>query len=95
MQGYGYTVTAETVSDGDVLTLTDLTTTIPIPEDDVTVVMVMPELTLSATGDGAVDVAWPAEMPITFDIAEGDEQISATLLYELSLIHISEPTRPY
>ncbi|WP_283638368.1 DUF2125 domain-containing protein [Marinovum algicola] len=82
MQGYGYTVTAETVSDGDVLTLTDLTTTIPIPEDDVTVVMVMPELTLSATGDGAVDVAWPAEMPITFDIAEGDEQISATLLYE-------------
>ncbi|WP_417525237.1 DUF2125 domain-containing protein [Marinovum sp.] len=82
MQGYGYEVTATATADGDVLTLTDLTSTIPIPEDDVTIVMRMPELVLSATDDGAVDVSWPAEMPVTFDFTEGEEQMSATLLYE-------------
>ncbi|WP_323765011.1 DUF2125 domain-containing protein [Marinovum sp.] len=82
MQGYGYEITAQSASSGGVLTLTDLVTTMPFPEDDASVVMAMPELTLSATEDGAVDVSWPAEMEVAFTFTEGAEEVQATLLYE-------------
>ncbi len=82
LEGYGYTVSAETVRSGDRLTLTDLTAEMQIPEDDAQLRVLLPELTLTATGDGAVALGWPAEMPIRITASEGDESVALTLLQE-------------
>lgn len=82
MQGYGYEITAETTTSRGVLTLTDLVTTMSFPEDEATVVVTMPELTLSATDDGAVDVSWPATMEMDVSVTGPEETVEATLLSE-------------
>lgn len=81
MEGYGYEVTASDSLSGDTLTVRNISMTVPIPEEDTSITMTMPEIVFTANG-GAVDVAWPAAMPVTFAVdADGDE-VTATLLYE-------------
>lgn len=79
MEGYGYQVMSSDSMSGDTLTVSDISMTVPIPEDDTSITLTMPEIVFTGNG-GAVDVAWPAEMPVTFLIDEGE--VKATLLYE-------------
>lgn len=79
MEGYGYQVTASDSMSGNTLTVSNISMTVPIPEEDTSITMTMPEIVFTGN-DGAVEVAWPAEMPVSFLI--GDGEVRATLLYE-------------
>ena len=81
MEGYGYEVSASDAMSGDTLTVSDITMTIPIPEENATLAMGMPEIVFAGNG-GAVDVAWPAEMEVTFAMTSDEGNGTATLLYE-------------
>lgn len=79
LEGYGYQVTASDSMSGNTLTVSNISMTVPIPEEDTSITMTMPEIVFTGNG-GTVDVAWPAEMPVTFLVDDGE--VKATLLYE-------------
>ncbi|MGY3438637.1 MULTISPECIES: DUF2125 domain-containing protein [unclassified Marinovum] len=81
IEGYGYEVSATETGSDDALTVSDIILTIPIPEEQTTITMGMPEMTFTADG-GAVDVAWPASMPVTFSVDAEGKAVVVTLLYE-------------
>lgn len=81
MEGYGYTVSATENDAGDTLTVSDITMTVPIPEEEGSMTMTMEELVFAADG-GAVDVSWPAEMPVDLSIEAEGETVEIGLLYK-------------
>lgn len=81
IEGYGYEVSATETGSDDALTVSDITLTIPIPEEETTITMGLPELFLTANG-GAVDVAWPESMPVTVNVDAEGNAVAVTLLYE-------------
>ncbi|WP_397542480.1 DUF2125 domain-containing protein [Roseovarius salis] len=72
MADAGYTVRATEERSGDVLTVTDLTMTFEVPEEDSTVTMTMGEMTFTDNGDGTVALGLPADLPIGV-VVEGPE----------------------
>lgn len=83
MTGFGYQVSAREVMEGDTLTIGDLTMVVPVPEEEGTVTVTMSEMTLADTGDGAVRITYPEQMPMTVTIAEGDDT-AAELVFDLT-----------
>lgn len=81
MEGYGYAVSATEADSGDTLTVTDITMTVPLPEEEGTMTMTMSEMVFTADG-GAVDVSWPAEMPVGLKIEADGEAVDIGLLYK-------------
>lgn len=80
LEGYGYTVDGTETTSGDTLTVSDIKMTVPLPEQDGTVLMSIPEMVFAADG-GAVDVSWPEEMPIDLDVTADGEKVEVGLLY--------------
>ncbi|NOD94135.1 DUF2125 domain-containing protein [Ruegeria sp. HKCCD4884] len=84
-QGYftsmGYTVTGDESSTGGVTTISNMTLSLALPEEDGQFQMVMPEMTLTENGDGTVTVGVPENFPmvVTGQAEEGD--FSATVNY--------------
>lgn len=76
MQGFGYEITATEDAAGDTLTVSGITMTMAIPEEDGTATFTMPDLTYTAKGDGSVDVTLPGtgQMVVAFT-AEDAESI--------------------
>lgn len=80
LEGYGYKVSANEATSGDTLTVSDINMSIPLPEQDGTMTMAMGEMVFAPDG-GAVDVSWPASMPITISGEAEGEAFSANILY--------------
>lgn len=74
MQDFGYTITGSESRSGDTLTVSDLTMSVDIPQDEGTVEMTMPELTFTDQGDGTVLVGMPEQSQFMIDAKspEGD-----------------------
>lgn len=81
MTGTGYTVTGTESQSGNVLTVSDLSMTMPLPEQDGSGGLTMPEIKFIENGDGTVNVMLPKEFPITFAGTDEDEAFSAEILY--------------
>ncbi len=81
MTGTGYTVSGTENQSGNVLTVSDISMTMPLPEQDGTGGLTMPEIQFIENGDGTVNVMLPKDFPMTF-AGEGDgEKFSAEILY--------------
>lgn len=81
MTGTGYSVTGTETQSGDTLTVRDFSMTMPIPEEDATGSLTMPEIKFVENGDGTVNVMLPKEFPMSF-VGEGDgEKVMVELLY--------------
>ncbi|MEP2716344.1 DUF2125 domain-containing protein [Pseudophaeobacter sp.] len=83
MTGTGYTVTGTESQSGNVLTVSDISMTMPLPEDEGSAGLTMPAIEFVENGDGTVNVMLPKEFPMAF-VANGDspnENFSAEILY--------------
>ena len=78
--GFGYEVSATESATSDGLKVSDLRMTFPVPEEEVTMVMTMQEMTFSDNGDGTVSIDLPAQMPITIG-ADGSDAFEVGLDY--------------
>lgn len=70
MSGFGYDVSASEATSGDTLTVSDLTMTVAIPEEDVTVAINMGQISFTNQGDGTVAVTLPASQPMVVEVAD-------------------------
>ena len=77
MAGSGYTVTAQQSRAGDRLTVSDITMTMDIPDEDGTITVGLGEITFTENGDGTVTVTVPETLPMTFSL-EGDDSEEVT-----------------
>ncbi|MGP6088083.1 DUF2125 domain-containing protein [Antarctobacter jejuensis] len=74
MTGFGYSMTASEAMDGSTLTVSDVTMTIPIPEEEgAEVKLIMPQLTFADNGDGSVKLSYPDVSDITVHLIEDGE----------------------
>lgn len=81
MTGTGYTVTGTESQSGNVLTVSDISMTMPLPEQDGTGALTMPEIQFIENGDGTVNVMLPKEFPMTFAGEDDGEKFSAEIIY--------------
>lgn len=82
MQGFGYSVSATETPGSGTLTVSDVTLSIVMPEDNSSVSVAISEIALVETGDGAVRMTFPATMPITIAAApEGEDEVEMVLDY--------------
>ena len=82
LTGTGYVVTGTESMSGNTLTVTDVTMSMAMPEDDGSVTMTIGALGFTENGDGTVSVTMPPEMP--FRIAgtgEDGKPFEATLTW--------------
>ena len=81
----GYEVSANEQMLGDTLTISDMTLTLPVPEEEIMISVVIPSLALRENSDGTVSGQIPSPLPIRFSVAEpGDD---AEVQGELVLTH--------
>ena len=81
LSGTGYDVNGTETSSGGSLTVTDVSMMMPIPEEDVTIGMTLPEIQFSENGDGTVNVLFPEQFPITFNFDGDYDKASGELIY--------------
>ena len=81
MTGTGYTIDGTEAMSGNTLTVSDITMTMPIPEQDGTGSFSMPEIQFTENGDGTVNVLLPKEFPMTISGVDGDDRFSVEILY--------------
>ncbi|WP_168797865.1 DUF2125 domain-containing protein [Pacificoceanicola onchidii] len=85
LEGYmassGYAVTATESMSGGTLTVSDISMTVDIPEEDGTVSVNMGEMSFADKGDGSVEISWPASMPIGVMIDVDGEKVEVGLDY--------------
>lgn len=74
MEDFGYTISGDESRSGDTLTVSGLTMSMKIPQDEGTVAMTMPELSFTDQGDGTVLVGMPEQSRLQIDAQspEGD-----------------------
>ncbi len=75
----GYQITANEQMSGDTLTVSDLSMAMQIPEEQGTVSMLLDQLVFVENGDGTVSVTMPPQMPITFAMDDGEDEVTAVL----------------
>ncbi|QFT91870.1 hypothetical protein FIU86_03385 [Roseovarius sp. THAF9] len=85
-QGYlsssGYEVSGEESQSGDALTVSDVTMSMAVPEEDMTVSVNLGEITFTDNGDGTVSVSIPASMPMQIQASYPDaEEVAIGLEY--------------
>ncbi|MFN3209752.1 MAG: DUF2125 domain-containing protein [Roseovarius sp.] len=85
-QGYmassGYEVTGEESQDGDALTVSNITMSMAVPEEDMTISVNMGEVTFTENGDGTVAVTLPETMPMMVNVSSPDaEEVTVALEY--------------
>jgi uncharacterized protein DUF2125 len=83
LSGVGYAITGDESQSGGTLTVKDVTMSMTLPEQEGDVSFSISEMTFQENGDGTVNVAFPAEFPINFDVqVEGDDSVQGSLLYK-------------
>ena len=82
LEGMGYSVDANESSSSGVLTVSDITMSMVMPDDEETVAIELDTISFAENGDGTVSIQFPEVMPIkiTGDVESGSPA--------LSLIHI-------
>ena len=79
----GYQVSGSEATSGNTLTVSDITMTLPIPDEpDASVSVIVPSLALTTNGDGSVSVEFPSPMPIRFEGTgpDGEDAKGAVIL---------------
>lgn len=76
----GYQVSGSETMSGNTLTVTDITMSLPIPEEDSTLTIVIPSISLIENGDGTVNVDYPSPLPVRFDVTGGSEPASGEVV---------------
>ncbi|NVO57643.1 DUF2125 domain-containing protein [Rhodobacteraceae bacterium B1Z28] len=84
----GYTITGDESTSGDVTTISNMTLSMELPEDDGQFQMVMPEMTLTENGDGTVNVGLPENFPLTVSGQADGEEFAANVLYSQSQLNM-------
>ncbi|KMK65564.1 DUF2125 domain-containing protein [Puniceibacterium sp. IMCC21224] len=72
-QDFGYVVNATETQTGNVLTVTDFSVTMDMPEEDGSLRFDASEVVLTDLGDGRISIDFPNVMPITMSISAPDE----------------------
>ena len=75
----GYQITASESMSGDTLTVSDLSMAMRMPEEQGTVSILLDRMEFTENGDGSVDVVMPPDMPITLDMTDGEDQVTAVI----------------
>ncbi|EPX87043.1 DUF2125 domain-containing protein [Salipiger mucosus] len=82
LESSGYTVAATETTEGDTLTVSDVTLTVPMDEEGDELTVTMDRIAFTDAGDGTVDVDFPATMPITITAEDEDgEPVEAQIDY--------------
>ncbi|WIY26973.1 DUF2125 domain-containing protein [Parasedimentitalea psychrophila] len=81
LSGTGYDVNGTETLSGGTLTVSDMSMMMPIPDEDVTIGLRLPEIQFSENGDGTVDVLFPKEFPITFNFSGDNDNASGEMIY--------------
>jgi len=82
MNDAGYTLDATESQSGDTLTVSDITMTFEVPEEDVTIDMSMGDLNFVDNGDGTVSITVAPNLPIDIAVdAEDGEDVEVGLDY--------------
>ena len=82
LSGMGYDISATESSSGGVLTVSNISVGMPVPDGQGNLTITMPELVLSENGDGTVNVAFPDEFPMeTSIVIEGEDPVDIVLSY--------------
>lgn len=82
MESFGYDIEAQEMATSDSVTVEELTMSVPIPEEDAVVDIIMSGLKFADQGDGTVAVSMPDTMPMTIRVTgEGAEDVTVTLNY--------------
>ncbi|MDQ2094528.1 DUF2125 domain-containing protein [Rhodalgimonas zhirmunskyi] len=79
MESMGYSVTATEATSGDTLTTSDLSMTMPLPEDEGTITIMMGEISYTNQGDGTVAVTIPASEAVNVKIVGGGESVEVPM----------------
>lgn len=77
MTSAGYVMTAEETMSGNVLTVSGLTLTLTLPEDEGTLAVHMDDLVLTENGDGSVSLTMPERMPFRIETTGGEAEVQA------------------
>ncbi|MTI00967.1 DUF2125 domain-containing protein [Roseibium sp. RKSG952] len=88
MSSMGYTVSGDESVSGDVTTISNLTMTMDIPENDGKFDMVVPEMKLTENGDGTVSINFPDSFPMTISGDAEGEAFSVDVLYTHSQLEM-------
>lgn len=85
-QGYlsssGYDVTGTEAVSGGTLTVSDVTMSIVIPEEDASASVNLGEIAFTENGDGTVSVAFPETVPMTIEVvADGEPPVQMGMDY--------------
>ena len=91
----GYEVSGDESQSGDALTVSDVTMSMAIPEEDTTVSVNLGEMTFTENGDGTVSVGLPAEMPMQVQVSSPDaEEVSVGLQYNTTGFEMTASGNP-
>ncbi len=77
MTASGYEISASEQMSGDTLTISDITLTLPAPEDQVTMTVVIPSIALTGNSEGTVSAAFPSPMPMQVTIDATDAEVGS------------------
>lgn len=82
LQNFGYTVEAQETESAGGLTVSDISMSFAVPEEDVDIRITMSEMTLTNRGDGSVSVTMPEVMPLVIQVdSPDDEDVEVALDY--------------
>ncbi|WP_406646521.1 DUF2125 domain-containing protein [Aliisedimentitalea scapharcae] len=82
LTGMGYDISAQESQSGGVLTVSDLSLGMQVPDAEGVVTMTMPQLVFTDNGDGSVNVTLPAEFPMLMSMRpDGEESVDIELNY--------------
>ncbi|WP_157706259.1 DUF2125 domain-containing protein [Roseovarius faecimaris] len=82
MTGFGYTIDGSEAASGGTLTVSDVTMSMQIPEEDASVSMTLPQLSFVENGDGTVSIELPPVMPMNIRVdTPGDDDADIALEY--------------
>jgi len=82
MSGFGYDLSSNETMSGDTLTITDITMSTSLPDDNGSLDLKMGGISFTNNGDGTVSVSVPPVMPVTVNIAPTTgETVDLTLQY--------------
>lgn len=95
MQGFGYSVTASETPGSGSLTVSDIALSLDMPEENSSISVSISEIVFVETGDGAVQMRFPATMPIAISAApDGEDAMDMVLDYSnsgLDMVVSGEP----
>lgn len=77
----GYGISGEESVSGDVMTISNMTVSMPLPDTEGSFDMVMPQVTFTDNGDGTVSIGIPESFPLTVTSNVEGEDFSVDLIY--------------